>query len=106
MGPTASPTGPATAPSPATSRRSPSWSAPRSTRCRRPGREAPGRPAFLTPDSEGPHAMHLLVLIPVKPNLHPLLKERARELAGRLPAANPGHTFEVVFDEGGPGDHG
>jgi Flp pilus assembly protein TadD len=48
--------------------------------------------------------MFILVLVPVKPNLHPLLKERAHALAGRLPGANPGHRLDVVFDESSPGD--
>jgi tetratricopeptide (TPR) repeat protein len=50
------------------------------------------------------HGMNILVLVPVKPNLHIALKQRARELAQRLPEANPGLTFELVFDERGPGD--
>jgi Flp pilus assembly protein TadD len=48
--------------------------------------------------------MHILVLIPIKPNLHPLLKQRAHDLSARLPGANPDHTFEVVRDERGAGD--
>jgi Flp pilus assembly protein TadD len=48
--------------------------------------------------------MHILVLIPIKPNLHPALKQRARDLSARLPGANLDHAFDLVLDERGAGD--
>lgn len=49
---------------------------------------------------------HVLVLIPVKPNLHPRLKARCEAMAARLPAANPVHRISIVQDDSGPGDRG
>jgi hypothetical protein len=44
-------------------------------------------------------AMNVLVLIPIKPNLHPALKRSTRKLA-----ANPAHRFTLVLDSRGAGD--
>jgi hypothetical protein len=49
-------------------------------------------------------AMNVLVLIPIKPNLHPALKRSTRKLAEALPAANPAHRFTLVLDSRGAGD--
>jgi len=46
----------------------------------------------------------VLVLIPVKPNLHPALKRSCRKLAESLPGANAAHRFTLVFDSRGGGD--
>ncbi len=47
----------------------------------------------------------ILVLVPIKPNLHPDLKRRCRELAEALPTNNPDHRLTFVLDESGIGDH-
>ena len=40
----------------------------------------------------------VLALIPLKADMHPDLKRRALELAGRMPAANPSLQIITVFD--------
>lgn len=46
-----------------------------------------------------PHVLHLVA---VKPSLHPDLKRKAGELAGRLSPANPGLEFTTVLDDSPP----
>jgi hypothetical protein len=48
--------------------------------------------------------MNVLILLPMKPNLHQVLKDTARALLKRLPQANPTLTLEMVIDERGVGD--
>ena len=47
---------------------------------------------------------NVLVLVPCKPNLHPVLKAKMRALLSRMPAANPTLAMDLVIDEQGAGD--
>jgi len=46
---------------------------------------------------------NILMLVPMKPNLHPALKARCRENCDRIRKLSH-HLVEVVIDESGPGD--